>query len=119
MNVSLSNYDYLSGGVELSNSSDILANSFSLIEGGKIVNIKTIIETVVEATMTPPLNWLYGDSTAKNTISTGDGLLTISIPEGEGDTLTFSTVISVNGPYITGEEGHATFYNKSYTERRP
>jgi hypothetical protein len=57
------------------------------------------------------INWLYGDSSAKNTISTGDGILTIAMPDTVGGDA-FTTVIKVNGPYITGEEGHATFYRK-------
>jgi hypothetical protein len=75
MIVFLTNYEYLTTGVQLANSSDVLANSLSLIEGDKIVNLKEVIETIAGTAAGPPLNWLTGDSTGKNTISTGEGLL--------------------------------------------
>jgi hypothetical protein len=52
------------------------------------------------------VNWLSGDSTGKNIISTGEGILTISYPDGGGTTLV------INGPNITGKAGQATFYKK-------
>jgi hypothetical protein len=67
-----------------------LTEGFSVIDGGKIVNIKDLIPTsnstpidaytkaqVDEALLLRQntLNWLTGDSNGKNTISTGNGLL--------------------------------------------
>jgi hypothetical protein len=43
----------------------LIVNSLSNIDGNKLINIKDGL-----------MNWLSGDSTGKNTISTGEGLLT-------------------------------------------
>jgi hypothetical protein len=39
----LTNYDILSHGVNLSNSMEILANSYSVIEGNRIVNVRDLM----------------------------------------------------------------------------
>ena len=39
----LANYDILAHGVNLSNIMDIVANSFSVIEGNKIVNVRDLM----------------------------------------------------------------------------
>jgi hypothetical protein len=81
--------------VSLTNSNDLVVNSLSINDGNKIVNIKDRF-----------MNWLSGDSTGKNVISTGEGIFTIAMPAGSGAALV------VNGPNITGKVGHATFYSK-------
>jgi hypothetical protein len=83
------------GGIDLSNSTDIVADSISIIEDNKIVNIKNRL-----------VNWVSGDSTGKNVISTGDGLLTVSYPDGAG------TALVINGPLVGDRAGQATFYEK-------
>ena len=75
-------------GINLSNEIDVVANSFSVIQGNEITNILDLIGTSIGAsevytrTQTDAklalkqntLNWLHGDSDGKNTISTGQGL---------------------------------------------
>jgi hypothetical protein len=55
------------------------------------------------------LNWILGNSSGSNTISTGEGVLSIALPGASG---TFTDAIRINGPNITGEEGQSTFYQK-------
>ena len=101
MSVFLSNYAMLTPVFNLSNSSDVIANSFSVIDDSEIVNILDLIGTggggvgtttgdVYTKTQTDDklalkqntIYWLTGDSTNKNTISTGEGLFTIAVPSG-------------------------------------
>jgi hypothetical protein len=98
MSVLLSNYSNLTSGLQLSNSGDVIANSYSFIEGNEVVNIKDRL-----------VNWIGGDSTGKNRISTGEGILTIAMPTGDR---TFENIITVNGPNITGQAGVANFRKK-------
>jgi len=119
MSILLSNYSSLTTGLNLSNSSDVIANSYSLIEGNDVVNIKDLIaEAGVDAYTKAEtdaalllkkntINWITGDSSSINTNSTGEGVLSIALPGVNG---TFTDAIRINGPNITGEEGHATFY---------
>jgi hypothetical protein len=55
------------------------------------------------------LNWIFGDSTAKSTISTGEGILTMAMPTGA---TTFDNVMVINGSLMTGKEGHVSFFKK-------
>jgi hypothetical protein len=55
------------------------------------------------------LSWLTGDSTAKNTNSTGDGILSIASPGANGS---LTTAIMVNGPYYTGKVGQVNIYTE-------
>ena len=55
------------------------------------------------------LNWISGDSNCKNSISTGQGLLTISTPNSNG---TLSPAIVVNGPFYTNRKGQVRIYTK-------
>jgi hypothetical protein len=123
MSVLLSNYSNLTPSINLSNSSDVIANSYSLIEGNDVVDIKDLIAAAGEAIdaytkaevdsslllKQDSINWITGNSDGKNTISTGEGELSIALPDVNG---TFTDVIRIKGPNTTGEEGHATFYNK-------
>jgi hypothetical protein len=108
-------------GIDLSNSIEVVADSVSLIRENGVVNILDLIAVAGVDAYTKAetdaalllkqdtLNWLTGDSTAKNTISTGEGFLEIAMPIDGG---TFEAVAKVNGPNISGEEGQVTFYNK-------
>jgi hypothetical protein len=123
MSVLLSNYSSLTSGFQLANSSDVIANSYSLIEGNDVVNIKDLIlaagSTIDAYTKAETdaalllkqnnINWITGDSNGINTISTGEGALSIALPGVNG---TFTDAIRIKGPNTIGEEGQATFYNK-------
>ena len=52
MSVILSNYSMMLSGVNLTNSSDVVANSYSVIQGNKIVNLLDLIKTSGETTDT-------------------------------------------------------------------
>jgi hypothetical protein len=98
-------------GIDLSNIIDIVADSYSLIQGNGIVDIRDLFGTggggggTVDAYTKAEvdsslllkqntLNWLTGNSNGKNTISTGEGLLSIAVPYDSG---AFLNVMTVNG----------------------
>jgi hypothetical protein len=124
MSVLLSNYSNLTSGLKLSNSIDVIANSYSLIDGNGVVNIRDLIGTGGGGTIDAytkvemdnalllkqnTLNWLTGNSNGKNTISTGDGLFLITMPAANGS---YTPAVLINGSGITGKEGQTTFYKK-------
>jgi hypothetical protein len=84
--------------VSLTKSNGLIVNSLSIIDGKKLINIKDGL-----------MNWLSGDSTGKNTISTGEGLLTIATPNDNGS---FNNSIIVWGSGNPTKEGHVNFVNK-------
>ena len=55
------------------------------------------------------LNWLSGDSTGKNTVSTGQRLLSLAAPN---DSDTFNDAVVIWGSTYTGKVGEVTFFNK-------
>jgi hypothetical protein len=77
--------------VSFKNSNGLIVNSLSNIDGNKLINIKDGL-----------MNWLSGDSTGKNTISTGEGLLTIATPNDNGS---FNNSIIVLGSGNPTKEG--------------
>ena len=48
MNVILSNYSMVSSGLHLTNSSDVVANSISIIEKDKVVDLKDLFLSKLE-----------------------------------------------------------------------
>jgi hypothetical protein len=77
--------------VSFKNSNGLIVNSLSNIDGNKLINIKDGL-----------MNWLSGDSTGKNTISTGEGLLTTATPNDNGS---FNNSIIVLGSGNPTKEG--------------
>jgi hypothetical protein len=57
----------------------------------------------------PSLNWLTGDSTRKNIVSTGQGRLTISTPNRDG---TLTDAINIKGPFDGASSGQVNIYTK-------
>ena len=45
MNVGLGNFEYLATGINLSNQTNVVANSYSVIQGNEIVNLLDLIGT--------------------------------------------------------------------------
>ena len=45
MNIGLGNFDYLSTGINLSNQTNVVANSYSVIQGNEITNLLDLIGT--------------------------------------------------------------------------
>ena len=104
MTLNLTNMENFATGVNLSNSNDVVANSLSVIEENRIVNLR---ELIGEASK--PLNWLEGDSTGKNTISTGQGLLSLATP---GSNNTFNDAVLDWGSAYTTKVGEVSFFKK-------
>ena len=110
-------------GINLSNEINVIANSFSVIQGNEIKNILDLIGTATGsvdaytktqtdnklALKQDTVNWLSGDSSNKNTISTGQGLFTIAVPYGSTD----ENVMAVNGPnYPEALRGQISMFKK-------
>ena len=122
MSVGLGNFEYLATGIHLSNQTNVVANSFSVIQGNEITNLLDLIgaagESIDAYTKTQTddklalkqntLNWLTGDSTSKNTISTGEGLLSLAVPRGTF----FDKAMVLLGPNYTGTVGQINTYTK-------
>ena len=90
--------------MNLSNSNDVVANSLSVIEENRIVHLR---ELIGEASK--PLNWLSGDSMGKNTISTGQRLLSLATP---GNNNTFNDDVVIWGSAYTAKVGEVSFFKK-------
>ena len=104
MTLNLTSTENFAARVNLSNSNDVVANSLSIIEETRIVNLR---ELIGEASK--PLNWLSGDSTGKNTISTGQGLLSLATP---GNNDTFDNAVVIWGSAYTTKVGEVSFFKK-------
>ena len=123
MSLFLNDMSMLNDGFNLSNTNDVVANSFSVIQGNEITNLLDLIEAAGESidaytkTQTDnklalkqnTLNWIYGDSSGKNTISTGQGLLSIALPYPTY----FENVMLINGPnYPEALRGQISMFKK-------
>ena len=49
MNVGLGNFEYLATGINLSNQTNVVANSFSVIQGNEITNLLDLIGAAGES----------------------------------------------------------------------